>query len=228
MESHRRITVIAPFTDTAGVRHEVGATGVLMSTDCDLIAMTAVLHVGLDDGTTMDIPVDLRAKDAPGNGTMSRFFEVGDYEMAVCERQRRREEWLKPLELPELPPMPKTAALDKWDENHYRQLMDRAIALAARREFGQAEEMMLKVSNLPYAHSHQSVSIASDLESYARPYARPAEADIFEWIYGQAISYWYSWAGGATIGGEGAAFMMQVNDATARREDLRRRIKEQR
>jgi len=197
--SRHRITVIQAFIDARGVAHQAGESGVIQQMGLEWQGQEIWIEWDRE-GAIEKMTFRLDAREGPRSGAMREFFELGEY----VPLPRAVPKPPKPLPLPE-PDEGVIAYPDRYDEAVYR-----VAALAAHRRFDEAEKQILQITGWPCEFGWRVKDMAHQLTGMAAAHVQDVDPTIYFWLKGWAIHAWYMWGSGATSGGEGAAYAVEI------------------
>jgi hypothetical protein len=198
--SGHRITVIKAFTDARGVDHRAGEAGVIQQMGLDWPE-----EIWIDwerDGAKERMTFRLDAREGPRNGAMREFFELGEYVPKPCSAPPRQQR--EPALPKEAPPGVIT------DPSRYEEAVERVAALAAHRRFEEAETQVLQMAGWPCEFGWRIKEMAHHLTGMAAAHVEAADPTVYLWLRNWAVHAWYMWGSGATSGGEGAAYAVEI------------------
>ena len=196
-----RITVLQAFTDARGVAHHAGESGVI--TQMGLEWPEEIWIEWERDGAAEKMSFRLDARTGPRNGAMREFFERGDYVPVP------RPPVVPPP--PVEPELPKDVSPDLiTDPSRYGEAVDRVAALAARQRFEEAEKQILQITGWPSEFGWRVREMADYLTGMAATHVGAKDPTVYIWLRGWAVHAWYMWGSGATSGGEGAAYAVEI------------------
>jgi hypothetical protein len=144
---------------------------------------------------------------------MREYFEMEEREPLFRDtREGRRQGKIAELQraVPELTEAAVTEAA------RYPEAVARIWALAARRNFTEAQNQVRLVLAAPDRDRDTLENLAGDLVELAVLYASSNEPDIYDWLRTRAIDLWYAWGSQATSGGEGAVMEGRIREMEQR------------
>jgi hypothetical protein len=209
-----RITVIKAFTDARGVAHVPGEFGVIRQMGLEW--PEEIWIEWEQDGANERMLFRLDAREGPRSGAMREFFERGDYvpqPRPAVESSSRRE--------PELPKDVPPGLIS--DPSRYEEAVERVAALAAHRRFEEAEKQILQITGWPSEFGWRCKEMAQYLTGMAAAHVEAADPTVYVWLRGWAVHAWYMWGSGATSGGEGAAYAVEIRAGEKILADLDKR-----
>lgn len=196
--SRHRVTVMQAFTDANGVAHQAGESGLILQMGLEW--HTQEIWIEWErDGAIERMTFRLDARDGPRSGTMREFFELGDYVPLPRAATPRRK----------ITPPPAPAGVIA-DSSRYEEAVERVAALAAYRRFEEAETQILQITGWPCEYGWRVKDMAHQLTGMAAGHVEDADPTVYLWLKGWATHAWYMWGSGATSGGEGAAFAVEI------------------
>jgi hypothetical protein len=214
--SGHRVTVIKAFKDADGVEHQVGESGVILK-----MGLEWPKEIWIEwehEGAKERMVFRLDAKEGPRNGAMREFFELGEYvpqprPAAVSS-------------LPREPELPKDAPPDLiTDPSRYDEAVQRVAVLASHRRFEEAERQILQITGWPGEFGWRVREMADHLTGMAAEHVGETDPATYIWLRGWAVQAWYMWGSGATSGGEGAAYAVEIRAGEKVLADLDKRRK---
>ncbi len=199
-----RVRVLQAFQDKGGIRHEAGVMGTIRTLEYDPVR--AEFQIAWEvAGKVERLTFDLRSQTGPGNGRMKQFFEdLGDELPTPGTRVRFSR---APRSVRPPPLLPGFIRRGPGRDEH---VLQRAWALAAARQFKEAEEQLRELDQ------SWNRACAEALTTAVEVHADDEEGTVYEWLREQATDLWYCWGSTATSGGEGAAMMPYIRAATDR------------
>ena len=199
--SGHRITVIQSFTDANGADHRAGEVGVIRQMGLEWQAQE--IWIQWERENVMEkMTFRLDAREGPRSGAMREFFELGEY---VPQPRPSGSSSTRPRD-----PMPAPAEGVIADPSRYDDAVVRVAALAAHRRFDEAETQILQITGWPCEFGWRVKDMAHQLTGMAAAHLEDVDPTIYLWLKGWAIHAWYMWGSGATSGGEGAAFAVEI------------------
>ena len=201
--SRHRVTVLKGFVDAKGNEHAIGESGMILQMGLEWNAQEIWIEWERE-GTTERMTFRLDARQGPRSGAMREFFEMGEY-----------------IPLPQVIPDPAVklrearALLETspdliTDSARYEDAVQRVAALAADRRFEEAEKQILKITGWPSEFGWRIREMADYLTGMAASHVNDPDPTVYTWLRGWAVHAWYMWGSGATSGGEGAAYAVEI------------------
>ena len=210
--AHHHVTIIQAFSDANGVAHSAGETGIIREMGLDWPQQ----QIWIDwerNGTREKMVFRLDAKKGPRNGGMREFFELGDYRPPP-----------RPKPAPPTPPtLPTQKAPEISDEEGCLAIVQRVHGFAAHRRFDDAHSETLKVTDWLAKRGWRVYEMAQHLTAMAGEHVEDDDPTVYLWLKEQATFVWYMWGSGATSGGEGAAFSVEIRAGEKALAELDRR-----
>ena len=201
--SRHRVTVLKGFADARGVEHAAGESGVILQMGMEWNEKEIWIEWERA-GTTERMTFRLDAREGPRSGAMREFFEMGEYiplPRVIPDPAVRRREARALLETsPEL----------ITDPARYGDAVDRVAALAADRRFEDAEKQILQITGWPSEFGWRVREMADYLTGMTASHVDDPDPTVYVWLRGWAVSAWYMWGSGATSGGEGTAYGVEI------------------
>jgi hypothetical protein len=168
------------------------------------------IHTAQRSGPDSSFRILLEQDEHPRDS--DRFFEIFEETTIPMEPVKRAEpavmnseEWVASFERVEPEPVTLHGG-ERPDWGLIEAQLERVGQLADEGRWEDAARALEAVSRLPDPNGYIVQSVAAGLES-----RRGSTPEATLWIRKQALSWWQSWAAGATSGGEGTARMMDVN-----------------
>ncbi len=187
-----RVTMLRDFTDAAGVTMRVGESGILRVLSFDQIRLE--IHLGIErEGRTVALLFPVRVTSGPRIGHMAEYFELGDYVPVPGTEPIRRAPNARTMIVP--PPTSKPAP--ESSSEIWRQV--KALQDAGRLE--EAEQAIQRA----VPHLGAAASIAEMYAQRMRMFQRAGDEPNAVAAFKKAVDWMWSYASGATSGGEGAA-----------------------
>jgi hypothetical protein len=212
--SGHRITVTRAFTDARGVAHPIGESGVIRQMGVD---WPEEIWIEWERGGAIERMIfRLDARQGPRSGAMRDFFELGDY----VPLPRTMPSPSEPAE-PALPDEVLPGVIS--DQSRYEEAVQRVAALAAHRRFEEAEAQILQITGWPCEFGWRIKEMAHHLTSMAAAHVEASDPTVYLWLRGWAVHAWYMWGSGATSGGEGAAYAVEIRAGEKVLSDLDKR-----
>jgi hypothetical protein len=211
------VRVIQAFSDANGVAHAAGEFGVIRQMGVDW-ARQQIWIEWERDGNREKMVFRLDARRGPRNGGMREFFELGDYSPMP-----------RPAPVPiQQPPRPAEIVVDGLiiDETQYAQAVERVSALAGAGRFDDAKAQILKITGWPCEYGWRIKEMAQHLTAMASDHVTDPNPAVYSWLREWSIFVWHMWGSGATSGGEGAAFLLDIDAGKKVLAELDRRRKQ--
>jgi hypothetical protein len=201
MSAHRA-NVIRAFTDSRGVHHGSGETGVIQQMGLEWSEQEIWIEWERE-GALERMTFRLDAREGPRSGAMREFFDMGEF--------------VPPPRPGPSHPTPETisaflAASPNLitDSARYEDAVMRVAALASQSRFEEAEKQILQITGWPCEFGWRIKEMAHQLTGMAAAHVEDSDPAIYMWLRGWAIHAWYMWGSGATGGGEGAAYAVEI------------------
>ena len=213
--SRHRVTVTQAFTDANGVAHHAGESGLILQMGMEW--PTQEIWIDWERvGTIERMTFRLDARDGPRSGAMREFFELGAF--VPLPRAAPPPRILSPP-----PPVPAGVIADP---SRYEEAVERVAVLADYRRFEEAETQILQITGWPCEFGWRVKDMAHQLTGMAAAHVEDRDPTIYVWLRGWAIHAWSMWGSGATSGGEGAAFAVEIRAGEKVLAELDQRRKE--
>lgn len=200
------VTVRRAFRDRAGQAHEVGERWLLRALRFEVATMSLAFDIERD-GRASVFEIDLRDPQAPQNGRMREWFEVGEAPPSTGPRQ------VRPRSLHS------GGKADPSLSDFMTAEIAEVAALAASGDLAAAEAALQAAHRLPCFAGEALQNLAQALEGAAAA-VLPRNRAAAEWLYDRGIDCWYGWGSMATSGGDGAARLPSIKAALKRRREL--------
>lgn len=210
-----RFRVLQDFVDLHGSTMRAGDTAILRDQGVDWARQEIFLDWEVD-GRVRKFQFRLTDRTGPGNGRMRQYFELEEPVGPPGGWKLRRGNQ-PPVALPEVAPR-----LIR-DFAHLEAAMERIWALAGRLRFDEAREQLKALLEAPGDTQGRLQCLAEELGALAWHHAWDADATVYEWFRDQSLGMWYAYGSGATSGGEGAAFSLEIRRAEENFAHLDRR-----
>ena len=213
--SGHRITVIKAFADAKGVEHRAGESGVIQQMGLEWPEQEIWIEWEREGkGERMTFRLD--ARHGPRSGAMREFFELGEY---------------VPKPRPDPAPARARAILATMevlpglitDPSQYEEAVERVAVLASHRRFDETEAQILQITGWPCEFGWRIKEMAHRLTGMAAAYVDEPDPTTYLWLKNWAIHAWYMWGSGATSGGEGAAYAVEIRAGEKVLADLDKR-----